>query len=111
MDGDCDGIEVFNDWAMTGIQNRRADAFATRPGYPKLAGSDAHNPGTVGSAYTEVSVGTASPSVEELLDAVTAGRTRAVGQSASTRRYVRKYTRAVRRRLRTGGRTAGGPVG
>ena len=107
---DCDGIEVFNAWAMTGIQNRRADAFATRHGYSKLAGSDAHDPETVGSAYTEVSVGTAAPSVEELLDAVAAGRTRVAGQSASTRRYVRKYTRAVRRRLRTGGRAAENPA-
>ena len=50
------------------------------------------------------------PSVEELLDAVAAGRTRVVGQSTSTRRYVRKYTRAVRRQLRTGGRAAGNPA-
>ena len=69
---DCDGIEVFNAWAMTGIQNRRADAFATRHGYPKLAGSDAHDPGTVGSAYTEVSVGTASPSVVGLVGFISA---------------------------------------
>jgi predicted metal-dependent phosphoesterase TrpH len=104
---DCDGIEVFNAWAMTGIQNRRADAFATRRGYPKLAGSDAHDPATVGSAYTEVTVETSSPSVGELLRAVAAGRTRAFGQSTSTRRYVRRYTRAVRRRLRTGRRATG----
>ena len=100
---DCDGIEVFNAWAMTGIQNRRADRFATRHGYPKLAGSDAHDPETIGNAYTEIAVVTASPSVEDILDAIAAGRTRAVGQSSPTRRYVRKYTRAVRRRLRAGG--------
>lgn len=99
--GDCDGVEVFNTWAMTGLQNRRADRFATRHGYPKLGGSDAHDPATVGNAYTEVEVRTASPTAGEILEAVAAGRTRAVGRSTSTQRYVRKYTRAVGRRLRS----------
>lgn len=78
--GDCDGVEVFNAWAMTGLQNRRADAFAARRGHPKLGGSDAHDPATVGNAYTEVDVGTASSTAGEILEAVAAGRTRAVGR-------------------------------
>ena len=67
----------------------------------QLGGSDAHDPATVGNAYTEVEVRTASPTAGEILEAVAAGRTRAVGRSTSTQRYVRKYTRAVGRRLRS----------
>jgi len=100
-DVDVDGIEVFNAWAMTGVQNRRADAYATGHGHPKLGGSDAHAPAAVGRAYTKVSLGDAPPTVDRILDAIRAGRTRAVGETTSTRRYVRKYTRAVGRRLRS----------
>ena len=99
---DCDGIEVFNAWAMTGVQNRRADAFATRHHHPKLGGSDAHEPAAVGRAYSKVRVESDPPAVDGILDAIRAGRTRAVGRTTSTRRYVRKYTRAVGRRLRVG---------
>jgi predicted metal-dependent phosphoesterase TrpH len=99
---DCDGLEVFNAWAMTGVQNRRADAYATRHRYPKLGGSDAHEPAAVGRAYSKVRVESDPPAVDGILDAIRAGRTRAVGRTTSTRRYVRKYTRAVGRRLRVG---------
>jgi predicted metal-dependent phosphoesterase TrpH len=99
--GDCDGIEVFNAWAVTGLQNRRAAALARRRGYPELGGSDAHRPGRVGTAYTEVHA--ADATVEGVLDAIADGRCRAVGDSLPFRSCVRKYTGALARRLRPGG--------
>lgn len=99
---DCDGIEVFNAWAMTGLQNRRARRLADRRDYPTLGGSDAHEPVAVGRAYTELTLGddpAPATTTEAVLDAITAGRTRAVGTTTSVRRYLGKYTKAVRRHV------------
>lgn len=51
---DCDAIEVYNAWLLTGYRNRRARIFATRREYPGIAGSDAHSILTLGRAYTEI---------------------------------------------------------
>lgn len=51
---DCDAIEVYNAWLVTGFRNRRARTFATRRDYPGVAGSDAHSVLTLGRAYTEM---------------------------------------------------------
>ena len=99
--GDCDGIEAFNAWAVTGLQNRRAAALARRRGDPALGGSDAHRPGGVGMAYTEVRA--ADATTGDILDAIADGRCRAVGDSFPFRSCVRKYTGALARRLRAGG--------
>lgn len=96
---DCDGLEAFNAWSVTGVQNRRAAAYAARHGYPALGGSDAHEPSMVGRGITEVTVDRDDPSAEDVLGAVADGRTRAVGETAATRRYLRKYGRAAGRRL------------
>jgi predicted metal-dependent phosphoesterase TrpH len=99
---DCDGVEVFNPWAVTGIQNRRARRFARGRGYPRLAGSDAHEPDSVGRAHTEVAVeasGADALDPEAILDALAAGRTRPVGRTTSKRRYLGKYTRALGRHV------------
>lgn len=97
----CDGIEVFNAWSMIGIQNQRAASFADDRGYPALGGSDAHRSGMIGQAYTEIEVA-APPSeltADDIIAAIDAGETRAVGEPISKRRYLRKYVRAVRYRL------------
>jgi len=100
----CDGIEVFNAWAMTGIQNRRARAFARDRGYPRLGGSDAHEPAMVARSYTDVTlpdgVSSSSFTRADLLDAIRDGATRAAGTSTPTRHYLRKYARSVE--LKTG---------
>jgi predicted metal-dependent phosphoesterase TrpH len=87
---DCDGIEVFNAHTLTGVRNRQATRFAVRHGYPRFAGSDAHRPGVVGSAYTEVGVDSAGPTVEAVLDGMRAGRVRGVGHRIPPRQYFRK---------------------
>lgn len=51
---DCDAIEVYNAWLLTGYRNRRARTFAARRNYPGVAGSDAHSIPTLGRAYTEI---------------------------------------------------------
>ena len=53
---DCDAIEAFNAWSVTGFRNRRAQAFADRHGYPTLGASDAHSIAMVGRAYTEITI-------------------------------------------------------
>lgn len=103
---DCDGVEVFNPWTMTGIQNRRARRFARRRDHPRLGGSDAHEPRYVGRAYTEVEVraspGRGPPSQDDLLGAIAAGRTAVSGRSTSTQHFLRKYSRwACRHILQT----------
>ena len=97
----CDGIEVFNAWSMTGIQNRRAKLFAARNDYPQLGASDAHTPETVGRGCTEVELPDTADelSADAILDALAAGRTRPVGESTSARRYIGKYTRSVGRQV------------
>jgi len=94
--GDCDGIEAFNAWTVTGIQNRRAAAFAARNGLPELGASDAHTPRMVGTAHTELAPGT-DPTVAGVLDAVASGRCRAVGESTMVAAYLRKYAGSLRR--------------
>ncbi len=97
---DADAIEVFNAWAMTGIQNRRARRYADRYDYPTVGGSDAHDPSMVGRGYTAVDVeGGTDPPVEAILDAVAAGRTRAVGQRAPPHRLLGKYSKSVGRQV------------
>jgi predicted metal-dependent phosphoesterase TrpH len=94
---DCDGLEVFNAWAMTGIQNRRARAYADARGYPQVGASDAHDPRMVGRGHTEVHAGVDSDHLTPatVLDAFREGETCAVGRQTPTRKYVGKYTKAV----------------
>lgn len=87
---DCDGIEVFNAHTLTGVRNRQAFQFAEKRGYPMFAGSDAHWPSSVGSAYTQVEVDCRTVTVESILDAMRAGRVRAVGDRISRHQYIRK---------------------
>lgn len=97
----CDGIEVFNAWSMTGIQNRRAETFASERDYATLGGSDAHDPTMIGQGYTEVDVtlptGYLTPA--RILAGIRAGQTRAVGTPISKTEYLSKYTRSVRDRM------------
>lgn len=104
---DCDGIEVHNAWAVTGVRNRRAAAFARREGHPALGASDAHSPATVATAHTAVSVeGVAT--ADRLLEAIAAGRCRPAGGTATNGAYLRKTAENVRRATRAGCRRVGG---
>lgn len=99
---DCDGIEVFNTWSMTGIQNRRAEQFASANDYPQFGGSDAHEPAMVGQGYTELDV--CNPPGEtlsrsDIIAALQSGNTRACGQQTSKTRYLSKYSRSLRQHL------------
>ncbi len=96
----CDGVEVFNAWAITGVRNRRAAAFARREGYPGIGSSDAHRPDLVGTAHTEVVID-APLSVETILEAIAAGRCWPAGRSARTSEYLRKSVDNVTRWTRS----------
>ncbi|WP_380674295.1 CehA/McbA family metallohydrolase [Salinigranum sp. GCM10025319] len=84
-----DALEVYNAHTLTGLRNVQTRAFARRHGLPGVGGSDAHTAPLVGRAYTELRV--REPTPDGVLDAIRAGRTRAVGRRTSTRQYVRKY--------------------
>lgn len=98
---ECDGIEVFNAWAMTGIQNRRARAYASAYDHPPIGASDAHEPAMIGRGYTEIVSQEirGEPTADEVLDAFRSGPTRAVGQQITTRKYLGKYTKAMGRQV------------
>ena len=99
--GDCDGIEAYNAMAMTGVQNRRARAFAEREGYPALGGSDAHTPEMVGRAVTHVELATETEplTADAIVSAIRAGRTDYAGRRAPVRHYLKKHL--YNARLRT----------
>ena len=67
-----DAIEVFNSRLIVGFRNFQADHYAGKNGYAKIAGSDAHAPGLVGTTFTAVSC---DNSVESIIEEVKAGRT------------------------------------
>jgi len=94
----CDAVEVFNAWAVTGIQNRRAAAVAGRIGQPALGASDAHRPEMIGTAATELTVD-GPVTVQRILEAVAAGRCRAVGRSIRLTTSLRTYVTALSRFL------------
>lgn len=103
---DCDGVEVFNAYSLTGLRNLQATRFAEESGYPKFAGSDAHRAGNVGFACTEVAVDTHSPTQTDVLEAMRSGRVRPSGSRIPPSRYVRHLARNAtsnsRRLLRLG---------
>jgi predicted metal-dependent phosphoesterase TrpH len=86
---DPDALEVHNAHTLTGLRNTQSRSFARAHGLPGVGGSDAHSVPLVGRAYTELRV--EEPTVGGVLDAIRAGRTRAVGRRTSTRQFVRKY--------------------
>lgn len=110
---DCDGIETHNAMGMTGIRNRQAARFATRHGFPAVAGSDAHAPRTIGHSVTDVRLdeavseggsGGGTPQIDRqnVLEAIASGRTTARGALAPPCRCLRKYARNVSMKLRAG---------
>ena len=76
----ADAIEVINPSA-TLKENKLAEKLAKARSLPGVAGSDAHNPSQMWTAYTEVD---AQPDLDSVLNAVKNGRVKAV----STRHYL-----------------------
>lgn len=94
-----DGVEVYNAHTITNIRNRQAERFATRGDYPTFGGSDAHRPGNVGRAVTEVRLSAdADPTADAVLEAMRAGRTAAVGRRTTTWQYLTKALGNARRK-------------
>jgi predicted metal-dependent phosphoesterase TrpH len=89
VEADPDAVEVYNALTLTGLRNRQTRVFAREHGFTGVGASDAHSASLVGRAYTELRVEEATQ--RGVLDAIREGRTRVVGQRASTRQYVRKY--------------------
>jgi predicted metal-dependent phosphoesterase TrpH len=96
----CDAIEVYNAWLLTGYRNRRARTFATRRGYPGVAGSDAHSILTLGRAYTEIrfdeSIGNVTS--ETIVAAIRNGALDVYGQRAPIHRSVGHYLKGAGRK-------------
>ncbi|PSQ51721.1 phosphoesterase [Halobacteriales archaeon SW_12_67_38] len=93
----ADAIETFNSRLLTGRSNRRAERFAAANDLPMTAGSDAHIAEMVGQAATEIDAD--ERSVESVLDAIRAGRTRVIGKRTPWRISFRQASGGVRRRI------------
>lgn len=96
---DCDAVEVYNSWLFTGYRNRRAEQFAARRGYPRVAASDAHSVATVGRAYTEILV---DPVLERMdlnadivVRAIRDGATETYGRRNPIHRSTRHYAKGA----------------
>ena len=84
-----DAIETINASAFPfWLSNRLAERAAEHLNLPRLGGSDAHIPETLGDAYTEVEV--SHPSIEEVLKAIKKGLTIPKGHSTSLRNRFKK---------------------
>jgi predicted metal-dependent phosphoesterase TrpH len=92
---DCDGIEAFNAHSMTGLRNSQAERFAAAHGYPRFGGSDAHRAAFVGRGVTHVETGVARPTVNDVLEAMRAGRTDVGGRRTSWLQYLSKLAENV----------------
>jgi predicted metal-dependent phosphoesterase TrpH len=96
IDG-VDGIEVYNALTLVNLRNEQATRYARETGYPAFGGSDAHRPGGIGLAATEVELPTGSRcTADAVLDALRDGRTAAVGRRTSTWQYVTKLVATAR---------------
>jgi len=76
----ANAVEILNPWASFG-ENKLAEKLAKLRNLPGVAGSDAHKPEQMWTAYTEVD---AEPDVVSVLSAVKNGRVKAV----SSRHYL-----------------------
>ena len=81
MKGGFDAIEVLNG-GNSSRANRHAAAVADARSLPKVAGSDAHKIAEIGRSYTVVDD---LASGDDLIAAVTSGRTRVEGRSRTAR--------------------------
>lgn len=70
----ADAVETMNPWASP-EQNKLAEQLAKARGLPGVAGSDAHEPASLWTAFTEVD---AEPNVADVLKAIRNGYVRAV---------------------------------
>jgi len=76
----ADAVEIINPWAAP-KENKLAEELAKARNLPGVAGSDAHKPEEMWTAYTEVG---AEPDVGSVLNAVKNGRVKVV----SARHYL-----------------------
>jgi len=94
---DVDGIEVYNAHTLVNVRNEQATRYARQHDYPAFGGSDAHRPGSIGLAATEVKLHAGESCTEAaVLDALREGRTAAVGRRTSAWQYVTKLVATAR---------------
>ncbi|WP_129115202.1 CehA/McbA family metallohydrolase [Halegenticoccus tardaugens] len=96
----ADAVEVYNSRLLTGRANRRAERFAVAHDVPMTAGSDAHIGEMIGQAVTEVAAD--ERSVDDILDAIAAGRTSVVGSRTPWHISFRQAAGGAKRRLKRG---------
>lgn len=93
----ADALEVYNSRLVTGYSNRQAHRFAHRHNLPMTAGSDAHISSMVGRAVTRVDAETRT--VDDILDAIAAGRTVVEGKRTPWHISFRQAAGAAKRRM------------
>lgn len=93
-----DGVEVINASAFPFFLSvRLGRRLATRLDLPQTAGTDAHYPEEIGSAYTIID---ADSNTDDVIQAIKKGRTEPVGKPISWVRRLERGSEGVKRSLR-----------
>lgn len=91
-----DAVETVNADALSFyVSNWLARKDAQKFKLPQVGGSDSHIPETIGDAYTVID--TASSNLNDILDAIRAGRVRAEGRATSISNKLRKLSYKFKR--------------
>lgn len=90
-----DAVETRNATSLPfGNASRKAEMLAQHLGLPRVAGTDAHIPQAIGSAYTLVE---AEPDVEAILKAIVAGHCQPLGGPLNLSLRVRNQLRFLKK--------------
>lgn len=91
-----DAVEVFNARTLLDKFNKNASKFAEEHKLPKVAGSDAHFGGELGSAYTFVY---SEKRKDKILEAVKGGETRIFGGKSGLRPHWKTFVTKMGKRF------------
>lgn len=94
-----DAIEVFNARNFTLAQNLKAKALAEALGKAEVAGSDAHTPAELGTAYT---VAWSAHTLQDVYDKIKRRETLARGSLSSPSVHLRSFMTSFLKQLRRG---------
>ncbi len=93
---EIDAVETWNARCLMERPVRLAERFAREEGLPEVGGSDAHTPGEVGNAYTQLDC---RKNVSSVLKAIKKGETKVVGKLSSPLVHLGSYKARIRGRI------------
>ena len=81
---------------MVSAFNRKAEEFADKHGLAKIAASDSHFPGEIGSSYTIVN---SNSNKNDILEAIVNGKTELFCKKTGIKPHWRTFKQNVKRKL------------